>query len=509
MKVIIPMSGKGKRFVEKGYTEPKPLIEVDGVPIIKHIIDLFSGEKNIHCICNREHLDTTNMRNILESFGATVHCIESHSLGPVYAVAQIFDTISDGEEVLVSYCDYGTVWNYSEFRKSCVNYDGIIAAYTGFHPHMLFGDSYAFLRNCGSDVYEVREKESFTDNKMDEYASNGTYYFKRGFDLKKYFKKLMDDGDVKNGEYYVSLVYNNMIRDGLKIGLFEIQKMLQWGTPRDLEIYNMWAAHFKHKAKPCSSIATLVLPMAGRGSRFSMVGYKDPKPLLPVSGKPMVVRAVEDLPQCQDKIFITLNEHLREYDLESKLRVEFADLRIIGIDEITLGQASTCDIVIQGLDPSTPIIISACDNGVDYDEGAYKALEMDLSIDVIVWSFDNNPTKDLYPNMYAWLDVDSDNNIRNVSVKKHFLGAKQAIIGTMFFRKAELFTMGYAHILKNNIRTNGEFYVDDLLNVLIEKGYNVKSFPVKNYICWGTPNDYKTYLYWEDHYSKLDAQYDV
>ena len=86
MKVIIPMSGVGRRFVEAGYAEPKPLIVVDGQPIIKHVIDLFPGAE-VHCICNRQHIETTNMRALLESYGATVHVIEGHSLGPVYAVA--------------------------------------------------------------------------------------------------------------------------------------------------------------------------------------------------------------------------------------------------------------------------------------------------------------------------------------------------------------------------------------------------------------------------------------
>ena len=167
MKIIIPMSGQGKRFVEKGYTDPKPLIPVDGAPIIAHVIGLFPGETDIHCICNRTHIETTAMRSIVEGLGAKVHVIEPHALGPVYAVSQIFDTIGDDEEVIVSYCDYGTVWDYGAFREFCRGYDGVIAAYKGFHPHMLFGDKYAFLRTDGFnavDVLEVREKHPSRQN---------------------------------------------------------------------------------------------------------------------------------------------------------------------------------------------------------------------------------------------------------------------------------------------------------------------------------------------------------
>ena len=55
-----------------------------------------------------------------------------------------------------------------------------------------------------------------------------------------------------------------------------------------------------------------------------------------------------------------------------------------------------------------------------------------------------------------------------------------------------------------HVRThNGEFYVDDVLNQNIKDGLNVKVFEVENYICWGTPNDYKTYNYWNKYFNKI------
>jgi NDP-sugar pyrophosphorylase family protein len=508
MKVIIPMSGVGNRFVTAGYTDPKPLIEVDGQPMIKHVLDLFPGETDIHCICNREHIETTAMRSVLEGYGATVHVIEPHKWGPVYAVLQIVEKIADDEEVIVSYCDYGTVWDYTAFLKGVrdTRADGAIAAYRGFHPHMLGTDNYAFLRlNDDGSVAEVREKEPFTQNRMEEYASNGTYYFRRGGDVKRYFQELIDLAIQKNGEYYVSLVYNLLLRDSKRVSVFEIQQMLQWGTPKDLAEYKMWSDHFKRAAQPsevCQSSATLVLPLAGRGSRFLMNGFTVPKPLLDINGKPMIVRAVESIPQCLTKTFICLKEHMAAYPLEKTLKEEFSGSTVLGIDNVTEGQACTCEIGLQCIDPATPILISACDNGVDYDKTAYLRLEADPTVDVIVWSFTNNPTGQLYPHMYAWLDVDADNNIKYVSVKKPLAGATHAIIGTMFFRTAGLYLKGLGEIYDKQIRTNGEFYVDNLLNPLIEMGYKVKVFPVDAYICWGTPNDYKTYQYWLEHFSK-------
>ncbi len=508
MKLIIPMSGQGKRFVEKGYADPKPLIKVDdGKSIIQRVIELFPNVDEVHCICNQQHLETTNMNQVLTRLGAKIHQIDQHSLGPVYAVSQIFDSIADDEEVIVSYCDYGTVWDFNKFKAmvSTGLYDGVIVAYKGFHPHMLWKDNYAFLRLTPDNlVAEVREKEPFTEDRMSEYASNGTYYFRRGADLKKYFQATINSGLSKNGEFYVSLVYNLMIADRLRIGVFEIEKMLQWGTPRDLEEYMAWSRHFKREPTRCESQATLILPMAGRGSRFQMVGYSDPKPLLKVRDKPMIVQAVKSLPNCHNKRFICLDEHLAKYPLAPMLHDEFPNCKIINIPDVTEGQACTSFIGLEDLDDNTPILISACDNGVDFNDAAYKKLEDNPEVDVIVWSFDNNPTSQLYPHMYAWLDVGEDLKIKNVSVKKYFPGARHAIIGTMFFRNAKIFKEGYAKILATNTRTNGEFYVDDLLNPLIAANYNVVAFPVDAYICWGTPNDYKIYCYWDEYFNSRE-----
>jgi hypothetical protein len=149
-----------------------------------------------------------------------------------------------------------------------------------------------------------------------------------------------------------------------------------------------------------------------------------------------------------------------------------------------------------------PVLISACDNGVYYDTKKYEELMNDGSVDVIIWSFSNNPTSKLYPHMYAWLHVDENNYIKDVSIKKAFTEHpnKYCIIGTMLFKKGKYFMEGLNDIYKNNNRTNGEFYVDNMIMPLINMGYKVKIFNVDNYLCWGTPNDYKTYNYWKEYF---------
>jgi bifunctional N-acetylglucosamine-1-phosphate-uridyltransferase/glucosamine-1-phosphate-acetyltransferase GlmU-like protein len=243
--------------------------------------------------------------------------------------------------------------------------------------------------------------------------------------------------------------------------------------------------------------------MAGAGSRFKMVGYELPKPLLPVEGEPMVVKAVDCLPPCKSNTFICLETHLEKYPTIESLLKEKYNAHIVKLHNVTQGQACTCEVGLVDIENDKAILISACDNGAYYDVEKFYSMIDDPTIDVIVWSFTNNPTSKLYPHMYAWLDVDTDGNILDVSIKKPFSDreASHCIIGTMYFRTKQIYMEGLQEIYSKNLRTNNEYYVDNLLVPLIQKGYKVKVFEVKNYLCWGTPNDYKTYMYWSEYFN--------
>jgi NDP-sugar pyrophosphorylase family protein len=516
MHIIIPMSGIGKRFVDAGYTVPKPLIVVEGKPIIQHVVELFRSKKNPNInirytfICNDLHLKTTNMREVLLSIVPDAQIVEvpvvSLRKGPVDAVLQHPSILCNMEPTIVSYCDYGTQWDFDGFleKNNETDADGAIACYTGFHPHMLGSDNYAFCRTTGDNyLVEIKEKEPFTNNRTSEYASNGTYYFRNGTIVQQYFQQLVDENLHVNGEFYVSLVYNLMCRDGLKTLVYEIQKMLQWGTPKDLEEYLVWSNYFLHRttaSKQPPNNTVLILPMAGAGSRFFHEGYKTPKPLLEIEGKPMVVQAVSCLPPTCRKIFICQESHVKKYGIDAVLKKEFPESEFLQIDYVTEGQACTCELACKNIDMNNPVMISACDNGAYYNTDSYQRLVDDPDVDIIVWSFSNNPTSRLYPHMYAWLDVDSEGSIRQVSIKKPLVGAKHAIVGTMLFKKGAYFLEGLDEIYRTNSKTNGEFYVDNVLEPLIRKGYRCKIFNVDNYLCWGTPNDYKTYCYWAEYF---------
>lgn len=517
MHIIIPMSGQGSRFVAAGYTDPKPLIKVDGKPIIEHVVNLFPGEKKFTFICNEEHLAATNMRAELERIapGCTIVSVKPEKLGPVYHVAHIFDQIADDEEVIVNYCDFGKSWDYAGFLQHTRNRnaDAAMTAYRGFHPHMLGSTNYAFMREHDQWMDEIQEKKPFTDNRMEEFAGDGTFYFRTGAIVKKYFQEVMDKKIDLNGEYYVSLVFNLLKADGLKISIYEITQMLQWGEPADLEDYQAWSDYFASLVTPKQSMqpesgSLNLIPLAGRGSRFADQGYVDPKPLIEVSGKPMIVQAANSVAPAENWSFVCLQDHLDRYPLKEAITNEYPNADITSVAETTEGQACTCELGLKNSDPEKPLLIAPCDNGMGWDTEKYAALIADPSIDAIVWTFRHHPSSVHNPQMYGWIMVEGDSDVATgVSVKKAISDDPfndHAVVGTFYFRKAQYFLDAHQELHDKDIRVNNEFYVDSCVAPLIEKGLNVRVFEIDHYICWGTPDDLRTFEYWQRFFNDCD-----
>lgn len=253
MKIIIPMSGLGSRFIAAGYSDPKPLIKIHDKPIIEWVTKMFSPEDEFIFICRDEHIKNTAIASELRRIKpeAKIISIENHKRGPVYAVSKIFDMLDDKEPILISYCDYYMRWNYEGFKKAVLKkeIDGAVPCYSGFHPHLLPEKN--LYAGCLVDqqnfLLEIREKFSFTEDKTKGLHSPGVYFFKDGATVKKYFQMALDEDLSLNNEFYVSLVYQLMLRDKKKIYVYDdIDFFCQWGTPEDLEKYLFWLNQVKN-----------------------------------------------------------------------------------------------------------------------------------------------------------------------------------------------------------------------------------------------------------------------
>jgi len=244
MKVLVPMAGLGERFVRAGYKDPKPLIKVGGKEILKRIVEMFPSHASFVFICNEKHVKETTILEFLNSLGrkSDVVSIPCHKKGPVYTTSFAFDYIEDDEEIIVTYCDNPYLHDFKDFITSTRSrgLDGCILTHTGFHPHSLNSTKMAFLKEECGRVIEIKEKECYTDCHTDEHASTGTYFFARGKYVKKYFRQAINENLNHGGEHYVTLVYNLLIRDGLKVGFYDTPFVSVFGTPEEIQNFEAW-----------------------------------------------------------------------------------------------------------------------------------------------------------------------------------------------------------------------------------------------------------------------------
>lgn len=245
MKKIILLSGLSQRFLDQGYTI-KPLIEIKKKKIIQWATEtVYENESDYKDYvfvvkdCDVEHY---NIRTVIEELfnGCQVEVIKQHTLGPVFSLKQLKTSFDLNEEIVVCYCDLFIKWNFTDFVNFArtENCHGVIASHTDWHPHRIYNNYFAYMRVENNKVLEIQEKKHFTDNPMQEPASSGIYYFKTYNLLQKYLNELVELDVKVNNEFYVTMTYNLMIRDNLKVSHYLSNNYVCLGTPKDIEIIN-------------------------------------------------------------------------------------------------------------------------------------------------------------------------------------------------------------------------------------------------------------------------------
>lgn len=230
MNVLIPMAGAGTRFAEAGYSFPKPLIEVDGRPMIQLVVENLGLDANYIYICQSEHRQNFNldtMMNLISS-NNTIIDIDYVTEGAAVTALLAEEYIDNDDPLFFSNSDQFVEWNPVEFmyKMQETQCDGGIVTFKASHP------KWSFAKIEDGYVTEVAEKNPISDD-----ATVGFYYWKHGRDFIKYAKQMIAKNIRVNNEFYVCPVFNEAIADGKKIKAFHVDEMWGLGTPEDLERY--------------------------------------------------------------------------------------------------------------------------------------------------------------------------------------------------------------------------------------------------------------------------------
>lgn len=488
MNIIIPASGAGQRFVNAGYKDLKPLIQVtDSKKIIDYVIDSFDRYNDKFFFITSES-GYQNFENYISQLNINYeHVItDGPKSGPVGAIMDVFSefNIDSDEPVIVSYCDYGMEWNYENFLEyvSTSGVDGSIPCYTGYHPHLKYEENiYAATKSFHNYVYAVKEKYH-SKNRSTESWSPGAYYF-RTFDIMtESFTALMKAKDTIKDEYYVSLAYNYIV-EKYKITSYDlVKKFYQFGTPRDFEYAKSKLNIVENLENKSSSIANTIVLAAGKGERFLNLGYIHPKPFIPLKGTDIISNIKESLSTLNTKITYIGSDAHEEY---------WKNYNVNLIQSNKIGAAYSYKKGAFNISGETLII--PCDLIAQHITEEFLKVKEDA--DFII--FTTNPSEYAQNNKksFAWVGGES-NRIKDVSIKEVKDGNNMVLIGSFWVRRNEDLLKAINKIFEEEYKVNNEYYLDNAFKYLHENGFNVKFVNLTNYLSFGTPDEYYENKYW-------------
>jgi HAD superfamily hydrolase (TIGR01509 family) len=231
LNVLIPMAGAGSRFEKSGYLLPKPLIDVNGSPMIQLVVNNLSLDANFIYVVQKSHRLKYNLDTLLNLITPNCEIIEVDGLTEGAACTALLakDLINNENPLFFSNSDQFVEWDSNEFmyKMQETEVDGGIVTFESTHPKW----SFVKLNNDGY-VTEVSEKKPISD-----IATVGYYYWKKGSDFVKYSEQMINNNIRVNNEFYVCPVFNEAILDGKKIITYTANKMWGLGTPEDLNYY--------------------------------------------------------------------------------------------------------------------------------------------------------------------------------------------------------------------------------------------------------------------------------
>ncbi len=236
MNIVIPMAGLGSRFSDAGYELPKPFIDVNGKPMISRVMDnLMHQDAHFFLLANAQHLQRfpEMVAEISRSHPVTFIPVSRVTEGTACTVLYARKVLNLDQPVVVANSDQIVDIDFNDFIKDAGlrDLDGSIMTFVDQERNPKW--SFAEL-SAEKLVMRVREKEPIS-----EFATVGIYHFKRASDLLDGIIQMIIENDRTNNEFYICPVYNYLIGDGMKVGIFNIEpsQMHGIGTPVDLNSY--------------------------------------------------------------------------------------------------------------------------------------------------------------------------------------------------------------------------------------------------------------------------------
>lgn len=232
LNIVVPMAGRGSRFADAGYVNPKPLIKIYGHPMIEYVTKNITPkcEHRFIYICQEDHLEKFHLDEELRRMSpeCEIVTIDHITEGAACTVLLAEQYIDSQDELMIANSDQYVAIDINEYLAAMGEEDGLIMTMPADDP------KWSFIKfDDQGYVQMVREKEVISHE-----ATVGIYNYRHGADYVKYAHQMIEKNIRVNNEFYVAPVYNEMIEDGKKIIFHNIgESMYGLGTPADLNYF--------------------------------------------------------------------------------------------------------------------------------------------------------------------------------------------------------------------------------------------------------------------------------
>lgn len=225
--ILIPMAGRGQRFVDAGYDTPKPFIDILGKPMIEWVIDSIRMPAHyIYCVLE-EHLEKYNVKKLFDRITPyhTIVPVKEVTGGAVCTCLLAEKYIDYKDQLIIANSDQIVTFDRMEFNRQLKNFDGCTVVFEATDPKW----SFVSVAKSGF-VSRVVEKEPISNT-----ANVGIYGWRKADYFFWSAQVMMERKEKVNNEYYIAPTYNVLINTFHNITALGAEAMLPCGTPEDLQ----------------------------------------------------------------------------------------------------------------------------------------------------------------------------------------------------------------------------------------------------------------------------------
>jgi bifunctional N-acetylglucosamine-1-phosphate-uridyltransferase/glucosamine-1-phosphate-acetyltransferase GlmU-like protein len=284
-----------------------------------------------------------------------------------------------------------------------------------------------------------------------------------------------------------------------KVSSVQMEHFYQWGTPEDFADFNYWTNSIKKidersLGESTEPVQATVILAAGKGERIASHALV-PKPAIPVFGKELWTMALRSCVRNSEEVIVLRKDTFPFLTLPS-------EMQSVLLDAFTQGQADSARLGLEALIDSVgcPVNILASDNvlPINFSKEVHGLMNT-LDLQIVIWAAKNYPPAELSPQHFSWVRIESSRIVQVLYKSQPPIDEAgwSVITGNFSFCNKELARDLISKLLAyEESQINGEFYLDSIISIALERGMNIGAIEIPNYFSLGTIDELMTFNYW-------------